>query len=129
MIYNLVAYLKINLPTIKFVANGWRPESDRDSVMVTETGGTPEHWYERTDWAIQIISRAENVTTSKYQINAVYQLLKNRFGITLSAVTVDLVVYPAVKTYQISPVQSPGYLGTNEENLEMFSFNLTITTK
>jgi len=128
MIYNLVKYLTIELPAIDFVANGWRPKSPQASVMVTETGGDPKHWYDRTDWSVQIISRANNVVDSKTQIDAVYAKLKNKFSVTLPEVTVKLVVHPAVTAWQIVPIQSPSYIGANEENLEMFSFNLTITT-
>ena len=96
--------------------------------MISVSGGVPNHWYDRTDWAVQIISRANNVTDSKTQIDAVYDLLKNKFGLALPVVTVDGVVYPEVKAWQIVPIQVPGYLGANKENLEMFSFNLTITT-
>jgi len=128
MIYNLAQYLIVNLPLIKFVVNGFSPDSSQDEIMVSETGGEPQHWYERTDWAVQILSRAKNVNTAKKQIDDVYNKLKNRFGLLLPQVTIDGVLYPAVKTYQISPIQTPGYLGADEENIEMFSFNLTITT-
>ena len=128
MIYNLLQYLKTNLPTIDFVANGWNPDSDQDTVMISETGGDPKHWYDRTDWAVQILSRGKNTNIAKENADDVYNLLKNRFGLTLPQVIVNGVVYEAIKTYQISPLQTPSYLGATPENLEMFSFNLTITT-
>jgi len=129
MIYNLLQYLIVNLPLIVFIANGWSPDSDEDSVMVSDTGGDPKHFYLRTDWAVQIISRAMNVNVAKENVDNIYSLLKNKFGITFPEITVNGVVYPAVKTYQISPLQTPGYLGADEKHLEMFSFNLIITTK
>ena len=128
MIFNLVSYLKINLTDIIFYPNGWRPDSEHDSVMVLQSGGDPNHWYDRTDWMMQIISRAENVNNAKSQIDDVYEELKNRYGLELPAVTVNSIVYPLVKTYQISPLQTPGYIGADKANLEMWSFNLRITT-
>ena len=128
MIFNLVSYLKINLTDITFYPNGWRPDSEHDSVMVLQSGGDPNHWYDRTDWMMQIISRAENVNNAKSQIDDVYEELKNRYGLELPAVTVNSIVYPLVKTYQISPLQTPGYIGADKANLEMWSFNLRITT-
>jgi len=128
MIYNLAQYLIVNLVTIKFVVNGFSPDSDQDEIMISETGGEPQHWYDRTDWAVQILSRGKSVNVAKKQIEDVYEKLKNRLGLLLPEITVDGVVYPAIQTYQISPIQTPGYLGANEENMEMFSFNLTITT-
>lgn len=128
MIYNLAQYLIEKLTTINFVVNGFSPDSKQDEVMISETGGEPQHWHNRTDWAVQILSRGKNVNVAKKQIDDVYEELKNRIGLLLLQATVGGVIYPAVQTYQISPIQTPGYLGANEENMEMFSFNLTITT-
>lgn len=129
MIYNLVTYLKIQLPLINFVANGWDINSEQDSISVIDTGGDPKHFYERTDWSIQILSRANEINVAKKQIEDVYVKLKNKYGIILPEVTVDTIIYPAIKTYQISPNQTPGYLGADNKHLEMFSFNIIIVTK
>ncbi len=128
MIYNLRSYLTINLPDIIFYANGWRPDSEHDSVMVLQNGGDPLPWFDRTNWTVQIMSRAENIVNAKKLIDAVYNKLKNRYGLELPAITVGSTVYPLVKTYQISPLQAPGYIGADKANLEMWSFNLRITT-
>jgi hypothetical protein len=129
MIYNLVEYLITELPSIMFTANGFNPDSIADEVMVRDSGGDPKHWYDRTDWTVQIISRSMNVDLAKRNVDAVYNLLKNKFGVQLPAKTVAGVVYPAMQTYQISPTQTPGYLGADDKHLEMFVFNLIITTK
>lgn len=129
MIYNLAQYLIVNLTSINFVTNGFNPDSDQEAVMISETGGEPQHWYNRTDWAVQVISRSLNVNVAKQNAESVYNLLKNKFGVLLPEVTVDEVVYPAVQTYQISPLQTPNYIGADDKHFEMFSFNLTITTK
>ena len=128
MIFNLVKYLTDQLGTITFYTNGWRPDSEKNSVMVSQSGGESQHWYDRTDWTVQIISRAENTVEAKEQIDSVYDLLKNKFGLTLTAVTVNGILYTAKETYQISPLQVPGYLGTDDANLEMWSFNIRVTT-
>lgn len=128
MIYNLAQYLIVNLPTINFVVNGFSPDSNQDEVMISETGGEPQHWYNRTDWTVQILSRGKNVNVAKKQIDDVYEELKNKFGLLLPEVIIGGVVYSAIQTYQISPIQTPGYLGANEENMEMFSFNLIVIT-
>jgi len=128
MIYNLVQYLIVNLPLINFVANGFDPDSEQDIIMMSETGGEVKHWIDRTDWAVQVISRAKSMNTARKNAFSVYNLLKNKLEFMLPEVTVDGVVYPTIKTYQTSPLQPPGYLGADEKHLEMFSFNLTITT-
>ena len=129
MIYNLVQYLITQFPSYVFLANGFSQDSAKDSIMLSESGGEPQHWYSRTNHAVQIISRATIVNIAKKQIDDIYEELKNRFGLTLPQVIIDGNTYEQVRTYQISPVQSPSYLGANEEHLEMFSFNLTIVTK
>ena len=128
MIYNLVSYLVINLPSYDFVANGFNPDSPQEAIAVSDTGGEPGHWYERTDWSVQFLSRAKSSVEAKTQIDAVYAKIKNRFGLALPAVTVGGTVFPLVKTYQISPIQSPTYIGADKSNLEMFSFNSVIVT-
>ena len=128
MIFNLVSYLKINLPDIIFYANGWRPDSEHDSVMVLQSGGDSKPWFNRTDWNVQIMSRSENIVIAKQQIDNVYEELKNRYGLELPAITINSTLYPLVKTYQISPLQTPGYIGADKANLEMWSFNIKITT-
>ncbi len=128
MIYNLVQYLIVKLPLIDFIANGFNPDSEQDAIMISESGGDPKHWFPRTDWAIQIISRAKNVHIARKNIYSVYNLLKNKLETLLPEIIIDGVTYLAIKTYQMSPVQSPGYLGADEKHLEMFSFNLTVTT-
>lgn len=127
--YNLAQYLVQHLPSYEIVANGWSPDSPQDSIVVIETGGDPAHWHDRTDWAFQFMSRADTVDMAKEMIEATYALLKNKFGVVLPEITVQGRIYPEVKTYQIVPIQSPAYIGADERNLEMFSFNSEIVTK
>ena len=128
MIYNLVKYLSDDLPALSFVANGWEPNSERDSIMVRQSGGTAKQ-YNRNDYMVQIISRAKNVVIAKTQIETVFAKLKYKYGLELTAVTIGVVVHDAVKTYQIAPIELPGYVGADKTNLEMWSFNSVITTE
>ena len=128
MINNLVQFLRTQLPTINFVANGWTTGSDQSSILVMQSGGDPDHYYERTDWRAQLMARDKNSNAAKIQIETVYDLLKNRFHLLLPAVTVNKILYPAIQTYQISPIQSPGFVGADDANLLMWSFNITVTT-
>lgn len=129
MIYNLVNYVQTQLSALVIVANGFAPDSPVEAITISQEGGTPGHWYDRNDNAIQILSRSNSTTKAKYNIELVYSLLKNRFGLLLPSVTVDSILYEAIQTYQISPIQVPGYLGNDDENLEMWSYNLMATTK
>jgi len=128
MIYNLVNYLATQLTSLIFIADSWSVDSAKESILIKQTGGEPKHWYDRTDWTVQILSRAASSVDAKKNIELVYAKLKNRFGLTLPQVTVNGEVFSAVIAYQISPMQAPSSIGADDINLEMWSFNVTITT-
>ena len=128
MIYNLIEYLRVQLSAIQFVANGFSQDSPIESITVIQTSGDPQHWYSRTDWSVQLMSRSDSSVIAKENIDSVYALLKNKYGLTLPSVTVNGTLYGSIITYQISPIQTPGYIGADDNNLEMWSFNVIITT-
>ena len=120
MIYNLVEYLKVNLPALNYICNGWIDDTEisETSINITQTGGEPDHFFSRTDWNIQIMSRAKVNTLAKTNIDNVYNKLKNRYGLTLPEITVDDIVYPEIKTSQIVPLQVPEYIGLDEKKIK-----------
>lgn len=127
MIYNLYQYIKNEL-SLNLIVNGWDKDSPEESITMLLRTGDPDHYDVRQLSAIQFLSRAMDVNVALSNINEVYSLLKNRFGLVLPEVTVGDTVFPEVKTYQISPMQSPGYIGSDGANLEMWSFNIMVTT-
>lgn len=128
MIYNLAQYLITNFPLYNFVVNGSAISSAEDVIDVLDNGGDDSHYIDRQDAAVQIMSRSQvSKTASSVMINDIYNLIKNVFGLTLPAVTVDGVLYPEVKTWRIVPVQRPGYIGSDEVGRFLYSFNVTIT--
>jgi hypothetical protein len=129
MIYNLVEYCSVQLPSINFTANGFNPDSPIECVAISQTGGDPAPWYDRNDYSVQILSRASSAPVAKENADSVFNLLKKRFGLQLPSVTVNSILYPAITTYQFVWRQEPSYIGADDENLEMWSFNLTVTTK
>ncbi len=129
MVYNLYRYLKAQLTSIIFIANGWEKESPEESITIMQRGGLPDHYNIKQDISIQVLSRSMDVNMALFNINMVYILLKNRFGLILPEAIVGDTVYPEIKTYQVSPIQSPGYLGSDRNSLQMWSFNLMVTTK
>ncbi|MEJ2248041.1 MAG: minor capsid protein [Candidatus Lokiarchaeota archaeon] len=128
MIYNLIEYLKTNLPALNFVINGFNKDSPSSCIVVKDTGGEEAHNYNRGDHTVQVLSRAHNNDNAKYNIEQVYSLLKNVFNLLLPSVMVNSRLYAAVQTYQISPIQKPQYLGVDNKNLELYDFNLIIVT-
>ena len=128
MIYNLFSYLKINLPDIVLIAGGLGINSPQECICVIDSGGAPDHDGLKTDHSVQILGRGLDSNKVRVRIYSVYNLLKNRFSLVLPEISVGDTIFPEVKTYQISPNQSPGYLGSDGSNLEMWSFNLIVTT-
>ncbi len=127
MIYNLTNYLKTQLTTYTFIANGWRKDSPDESIIVNDDGGIPDHYDFKMDLTVQILARSRDSVTSRKYATDVYDLLLNRFGLTLPEVTIDLVTYPAVNTAQISPIQRPAFIGMDDEGRALYSFNIQIT--
>lgn len=127
MIYNLVTHLRTSLPSLTFVVDGWNESSASDSLLVTDSGGTDDHNTGRRDCTVQVKSRSQSMVVAKENVQAVYDELHNRFGMTLAEVTVNSVTYPSLVAYRIVPIQRPGYLGMSDENYHMYSFNVIVT--
>lgn len=127
--FNLLQYLQTEIPALNYSVNGYGPTSPEDCIMIQGDSGEINHWYDRKDWQVQIISRAASRTGARVNSYTVFEKLKNRFGLELPDVTVDGELFEGFKTYQISPIQSPGYIGSDEAGREMFSFNITLTTE
>lgn len=127
MIYNLYEYLKSELPSINFVVDGWENDSDIESVLLTATGGDPQHWFDRTDDTVRVLSRSNSKVFAKQRADNVYNKLKNRFGLTLPAANVGGVDYPEFIAAQISPIQSPGYIGADDNANHIYSVNFKVT--
>lgn len=126
--YNLFQYLKTIHPSIPFVVNGYGPRSPDTCIKINLSSGLPAHWYRRNDWSIQLLSRSDKLVISKTIIQEVYNSIENRFGLQLPEYTLGSLVFPTVKAYRIVPIQTPGYIGADENGREMFSFNITLTT-
>lgn len=128
IVYNLVTHLQTVLPSLIFVANGWLTDTPEESLNVIDNGGEDVAFYPRKNHLVQVISRASSKTKAQKNAQDVFEELRNRFGLELPAVTVDGESYDAVKTYQISPNQIPGYIGSDDSHLEMWSVNFRIIT-
>ena len=128
MIYNLLEHLKTELTSIIFALGGWGVNAPEECTTLIENGGISNHYNIREDYSIQIMSRAMDINIARANIYLVFEEVNNRFGLVLPEVTVGDTVFPEIKTYQISPIQIPGYLGADRSNLEMWSFNIMVTT-
>ena len=132
MIYNLSKYISNNSSIIP-VTNGRDPNITGDQVFLIETGGGDSSRGLKVDTTVQIIGRSDDRVYARSLTLDVFDLLNNRFDITLPAVTVNSkggsVVHPAVKVAQMIPLQRPGYIGTDNNGLHEYSVNFQITTQ
>jgi hypothetical protein len=134
MIYNLVQYLKTELPTETIFANLYLKINpavqlpDR-LVLVRETGGTETAWFQFQSRSIQIIARDIDPVKARKLILDINDKINNKFGLILPAVTVDGTVYPAVETAQISINTLPQSVGFDPEGRSEFSVNYRILLK
>jgi len=127
MVYQFVQYLIDNIIDVNFIANGANSSSQENLVIVSDTGGTVDHYTGRQDVSIQFLSRSKNNFVARAQSEKVFSLVNNVFGLLLPQTTVGGTLFPAVKTYRIVSVQAPGYIGASNDNYEMYSFNVIVT--
>ena len=129
MIYNLQQYLIANLATILFVSNGYQQDTIDNAVMLSEGGGIPNPQIDRKDYAIQVMSRAKDKPKSRKLSMDVYSLINKKFGLLLPLASVDGESFPAVKTWKITAIALPGFIGNDENGRPLFSTNYTVTTE
>lgn len=128
MIYNLVSYLSSQLSNYNYVVNGWQQGTPDNALMVSESNGDAADWIDRNDFFVQIMSRSQNKTVAKKQLQDTYNILQKKFGLTLPSVTIGSDNYPEVKTWKIVALQLPGFIGNDENGRALFSVNFNITT-
>jgi hypothetical protein len=127
MIYNLFEFLKAQFPAYVFIVDGWENDDPVESNLIKQTGGDVAHWYDRQDFTVQFMSRSKSKVQAKQRADAVFTFLRNRFGCILPETTVESVFYPALTAAQISPLQNPGYIGSDQNRDHMYSVNFQIT--
>lgn len=126
ILYNLYEYLRVKFSDKDFVTDGWEEDAKDDSILLTDSGGTPEHWMPTEELMVQIISRSLEKPVAKIALNDIYLELKNKFRLVLPEITVSGKVFPEVTTAQISPIQTPSYIGVDDNKHHLYTFNIKI---
>ena len=127
MIYNLAKYITEN-SSLTINVNGFMPSSPDSAVCMNEGSGDERPWFDRKDTLIQILSRATDRTTARKNGYTVYDLIKKKYGLELPSVTVGGVVFSAVTTWGIRPVNTPQYAYDDDNGRAIYSFSVEITT-
>jgi len=128
MIYNLHEYLE-NMTTEKIYSNvkqiTFPDKSVPDRiVLIQERGAVKKAWLRYTEQSIQVMCRDIDNVKARELAYTIYELLDNRFGLVLPAVTVGTVIYPEFKTAQITASSTPQTLGVDESGRSEFTFDL-----
>lgn len=129
MIYNLAAFIESKLPALVLVYDDFTAASPEECTLIRGTGGTPSHYLPREDILVQFVSRFYDKRSGKSALDSVYDLLREQFHIVLPAVTIDEVTYPAVTAWRILPMQTPTFIGTDENGKNLHSVNFIVTIK
>lgn len=126
MIFNFMKHLRDSFPVETFILDGWHDETS-DGILVTRTGGIDNHYTDRIDHSIQLRSRNQDRNLAHQKLIAVYEGIRNRFGVKLPAVTIRGRVYPAIISSAIRTMQYPGYLGVDAGGYHQYTFNIMVT--
>jgi len=131
MIWNLQRYLELLFPNeLIYVNMRYRQFPDTEipdrNVLVQEITGTEGAWYRWKQKVLQFVVRDIDQVSAKALTDIIYNELHGRFGLELPAVTVGGIVYPTVKTGQVSSQTIPQSLGEDENGRPEFSFTMKI---
>lgn len=130
MIYNLVQYLRNELPSETIYFNvkdlnsltGLVPDR---LIIVQDTGGEETPWFQFQTQNYQIITRDIDSPKARKLIDDVCGKIVNKFGLILPSKIIDGVLYDSVQTAQISYNTLPQSLGV-DNGLFIWTSNLYI---
>jgi hypothetical protein len=131
MIWQLQRYLELLFPNEIFYVNmRYRQFPDSEvpdrNILIQEMTGTENAWYKWKQKILQFVIRDIDQVSAKALTDIIYNELHGRFGLELPGVTVGAIVYPKIKTGQISSQTTPQSLGEDENGRPEFSFTMKI---
>lgn len=119
ILYNFVQHLRDQFPAETIYINIRQKLATQDeipdrNILVIPTGGINQAWFAFNQPTIQIITRDRDAPNALELANNIFENLKTRIGLVLPAITVNGILYSAVQTSQISAIQSPSIIGTDD---------------
>jgi hypothetical protein len=131
MIWQMQRYLEILFPNEIFYVNmRYKTFPDKEvpdrNILIQELPGTEGALYKYKQFVLQFIVRDIDQVKAKALTDQIYKELHGRFGLELPAITIGGIVYPKVKTGQISSQTTPQSLGEDENGRPEFSFSMKI---
>lgn len=130
MIYNFTQLLKDQFPSETIYTNGrlsiGGAEIPDRNLLVNESGGVERPWIRTKTATVQIIARDRDTVACRDLAYDVFNFLTSRFGLLLPSVIVGGLTYPEFKSAQITAIQLPYNLGSDEEGRIEYSTNYEI---
>ena len=126
MIYNLSKFIT-DETSITPITNGNDASVTSDSVLLIQTGGEYRPVIKTQYFTAQVLALFHSRVESFANITEIYNALNDRYGIDLPEVIVGSVTFPEVHTSKIVALQTPGYIGTDDNGRHMWSVNFMIT--
>lgn len=127
MINNLSKYISSNSSIVP-VTNGYDLNKSEGTVSLILTGGTQVGRVGTMIETVQVLTTSKSKPRAHTLAKSVFSLLANRFKLTLPEVTVKGVNYPAVVADAILAIQTPGYIGVDNDGYHQWSVNFSIVT-
>lgn len=131
MIYNLVEFLKNEIPTEVFYTNERRKLATQqgipDRCVLIREGAAPETpWFKFVRKNVQVLVRDKSAPAARKLAWDIMELLTSRFGLIFPVVVVGGDNFPEIQIAQISAIQQPYDLGVDEEGRTEFVNNYQI---
>jgi hypothetical protein len=131
LIYNLGQFLRDSLPTETIYINqrkatdlqGFIPDRN---IFIRETGGVEAPDTNLRRQSAQILTMDIDGPKARALAYLVYNLLQSKWGLVLPQITVDSIVFTEIETAQISSVQIPSSMGSDEEGRSVYVFNIIV---
>ena len=132
MTYNLTQYLRNQFPNEVFYPVEKYKTSSQSTIpdrinIIRDTGGIEQPWTRYSQPTLQILSRDSSPAAARKLAYDIYDHLQShQFGLILPAITVGSTTYPAKQIAQISAIQQPFKLGTDDNGRTEYATNYKI---
>ncbi len=127
MIFNLGQYLRTKFPAETIYINSISGSNVPDRlIVIRDTGGTEKLWYRYSEPTVQILTRDFGAPASRKLSFEIFEELVSKFGLILPAIIIGSDTHPVIQTAQISAIQKPYLLDTDENGRTEYVTNYKI---
>jgi hypothetical protein len=129
--FNLVQYIRdntlVDTNVFDLTVDGFLEDSKNECFNFIQSGGPPLGDFGNVENpSVQVIARGEDKTVVRSETFQIYDQLKANYALTFPEYNEDGLVYPAVEVAQISAVQPPGYIGTDDDGRHLYANNYNL---